>query len=545
MKILLYIKKCFSFLENYKKKFVIVIIMRLISMALSLFVTFCLSRIIALISTGNIHLFDSYIIFLICAYILSLMIQYIAFHMTQKIEKNTRTRLKKMILGNMLTMYPQNYIQGNTINSAKANEILYSDVNNVTTMLFSSCRFMISVLTVIITGFLLFFIEPMLALILTVFFIFTAIFVSKYSYKLKQINIELREKNDEHFKITRDILKNIKYIYLNDSCQFHHKRYSENIELVKSKTIERDNKSWLLGFASTFFEYFWIVIFLVFSVNQLKNETLNVSNFMLFFSYSRIYSSGITGLLNQYAGLQQITVSIDRVLELINVYKYENEKYQIFPEKLYKIRIENVIFGYKSNEIFLRINTEVKDKSVLITGKNGIGKTTFLNLLIGILEPTKGKILYNDIPINSIEWNSLKKSISYAPQGDLIFDISIRDNILSFDDDHKITETQLKDMCDKVGILEDILKLENKFDTSVDEIRDFSFGQKKKMLLARACLRPSQIILFDEPLEGLDAQSQQKIVDLIKSLSQEKFVFIATHKPGQFSFCQETIQLGS
>ncbi len=544
MKIISFIHKCYSYINNHKVGFWAIVLLKGISIITSIVIAFCMSRIIALISMTDIRHLMMYILVLATTYGISLICQYISFALYQKVEKDTRIELKKVILDNMLHSFSLNQGERQSINSAKANEILYADANNITTLLFATVDLLTGGFTIILTGVLLFSINISLALILTVIFVFAALFVFNYSKVLKRINIKLREETDVHFKLTRDILKSIKYICLSNSSDFHFERYTDNLDKVKKSTKYRDKAAWRLGYLSSIMGYAWTIIFLCIGAKLLSLDQLDVSDFILFFSYSRIYSTGITNILNQYSDLQQMTVSVERVFDLLKIYRKEDEKLKVdFPKELNSIIISNLDFSYGEHKVISALNKKVNFNAILVTGNNGKGKTTFLNILSGILSPQGGTVLYNDMPVENISFKSLCNSISYASQGDLIFDMSIKDNILSFAGNEAISDEKLADICKKVGILNDILDLEKNFDTQISEIRDFSFGQKKKMLLVRACLRPSQIILFDEPLEGLDESSQKLVVNLISTITEEKYVFIATHKPEQFVFCKDTIML--
>lgn len=545
MKILLLVKQCYKELCN-RSIFWGIIAIRIVLMIVSLGITYCMSQVVACVSTYNISGMTEIVLTLFLFYCTSLLLRYINFNMNQNLEKNTRVKVKKEILSDLIHFFYSDYCKDSNINSAKATEIMYTDVNNITTFLFLIADLCINIGSVFIIGIYLFSINVVLAFILTAVLIFVAIFIYNYSNFLKKINEKLREVTDVHFALTRDILKNIKYICLNNASQFHIRNYTQNLNQVKDDTLYRDKKGWLLGFFSNVFNCVWIILFLLISMFQLKVGELDIVNFMLFFSYSRMYSSGITNLLTQYSNLQQLTVSINRVFLLVNHYQ-ENKNIDVggisFPKKINMIKISDLSFGYGKQPILNNLNYTMTEKTILITGKNGRGKTTLLNIFAGILHPQTGTIMFDGIPIEKIGFDSLCNSISYAAQGDILFDMSIKDNLLSFSGSDKISQEDIYKICKKVGILDDIIVIEKKFDTLIGEIRDFSFGQKKKIILARACLRPSSIILFDEPLEGLDAQSQKMVVSLIEEISMDKFVIISSHKPEMFSFCKTIISL--
>lgn len=192
-----------------------------------------------------------------------------------------------------------------------------------------------------------------LAIFLTIAYFSAALWAYQHSKILKSLNVKLRNETDIHFKLIRDILKGIKWICISNSGVFHYKRYAENIEYVKRQTINRDEKAWKLSYVSTIMGYGWNIIFLGYSIWQLGLNKLILTKFMLFLSYSRIYTSGIANLFERYSGLQPIRVSVERVFQLVD--KYENqekeERKTVFPEKLVEIEFVDLTFCYGNNGI--------------------------------------------------------------------------------------------------------------------------------------------------------------------------------------------------
>jgi len=98
-------------------------------------------------------------------------------------------------------------------------------------------------------------------------------------------------------------------------------------------------------------------------------------------------------------------------------------------------------------------------------------------------------------------------------------------------------------LCKRVKIYDDIISQKNGFNTLISEVKGFSYGQKKKMLLAKAFLKPCEIMLLDEPLSGIDENSQNDIAQTIREMAQSKIVIIATHNVAFFDFADEVITL--
>lgn len=214
---------------------------------------------------------------------------------------------------------------------------------------------------------------------------------------------------------------------------------------------------------------------------------------------------------------------------------------------IYICNIHNNGMAYDKS---LKLLAEVERASLVnlnelssIIGKNGSGKTTLLNILAALNITSKGNIYFNDISINDIAYESMQESITYYTQDDILFDQSIKDNILSFKNGNEVSSEALQDICMRLGILDDIFNLDDGFDTLLSEYKTLSLGQKKKLLFARAFLKPSQVLLLDEPLSGLDKLSQGIVLNMIEELKGKKTIIIATHRPELFSFCDKMINI--
>ncbi len=208
------------------------------------------------------------------------------------------------------------------------------------------------------------------------------------------------------------------------------------------------------------------------------------------------------------------------------------------------IKVEHIDYSYGDKDVFIDFNLEVGGgQCAIIIGKNGSGKTTLLNILAALNITSKGNIYFNDISINDIAYESMQESITYYTQDDILFDQSIKDNILSFKNGNEVSSEALQDICMRLGILDDIFNLDDGFDTLLSEYKTLSLGQKKKLLFARAFLKPSQVLLLDEPLSGLDKLSQGIVLNMIEELKGKKTIIIATHRPELFSFCDKMINI--
>ena len=546
MSILKVIKECFSLLGKQRIRFVSYYIVRIVSVALSVLPAYITSRIIAEIGSGVPELLISFTAGLVLIYVFLSIIDMAVFFTRLHVEKESRTALKKALLESTFLSFPRIC---RSYNSSKLTESLYYDANNVVGLLFSCADICVSALITVALAYLLVSINPILFLILLGITAVTMLISSLRTKELKKKNVTVREETDVHFKLARDILKNAKSIYLSDSIGFYLGKYNDNIDSVKRETVRRDRAVCGIGYLSSIMEHIWVIAFFFMSISLVSRNAMSTISFLLFYSFSKQFTSGCFGFISSVAGLQQTIVSVERVLSAkrgMDENKMEGSRQEEFPEVVHSVKFANLSFAYDESYRLCIYEIDIPANSCnLLIGKNGAGKTTILNLLCGVLTPDSGDIFINKIKIQNIGIDNLRKSISHFSQDDVLLDFSIRDNILSFRGGEQVAHEALCDICSELEILDDIMELEHGFDTLLSEAKSLSYGQKRKILLARTFLKPSQILLFDEPLEGLDAQSKRAIVRQINHLVGKKTVFIATHEPEMFPYCDNVLHLQS
>ena len=252
------------------------------------------------------------------------------------------------------------------------------------------------------------------------------------------------------------------------------------------------------------------------------NGELSIGELMAFLTYFSMVLSPVHTLLGILNNIPKLKVSIERLSEILPIQKNEKRIKEI-PNSP-NIRFENIYFSYqKDKNIFENLNLDIKygDKIVL-TGENGIGKSTLFDILLNFLEPSSGKVLLNNIDIKEINTKTLQDNIGLVEQFPVIFSSSLKENLLVAKKDAK--DNELLKILKKVGL--DHLSL----NTILSEGgANLSGGQKQRIAIARAILKNPPIILLDEPTSALDKEFSLELDILIDKNFKNKTRIIISH----------------
>ena len=180
-----------------------------------------------------------------------------------------------------------------------------------------------------------------------------------------------------------------------------------------------------------------------------------------------------------------------------------------------------------------------KPGCIVFIGESGEGKTTLLEIMSGIRQPTQGDVMFQSSPhIHNSEEKF--QHIGFQKQNPSIFSMSVLENITMGKD---IPKEQIEDVCKKLNIYDEILSLPKGFDTLLGEKgQNLSVGQMQRIALARTILQDSFIMIFDEPTSALDVVNEQHFSDLINELRKDHLVIMVTHsnsllKIADFVYC--------
>jgi len=248
------------------------------------------------------------------------------------------------------------------------------------------------------------------------------------------------------------------------------------------------------------------------------------------------------------SSIRGVKSSLNDVLELLRKpSKNYIDSSQVKPLKFnHHIKLEDVSFSYKGSKvgIFSGINLTIeKGDCIGLIGDSGCGKSTILDILMGLLLPTQGRLIVDGKKIDSnniIQWRS---NISHVPQSVFMTDDSIENNITFFN--QKVIDSSLISKAIEDSQLDYFInKLPNGLKTTVGEMGDkISGGQKQRIGLARAMYKNSDIYILDESTSALDEKTEEKIIQSINSISDEKTIIMVAHRTSTLKNCNKIYKL--
>lgn len=244
--------------------------------------------------------------------------------------------------------------------------------------------------------------------------------------------------------------------------------------------------------------------------------------------------------------IQRAAASQTRINEFLNSKPVIVNNPEVTQKIQGRIEFENVSFIYEDSRIqaLKDFNLVIeKGMTVGIKGQIGTGKSTLANLITRLYDVTSGDIKVDGVSIKKHDLFELRKSIGYVPQEVFLFSDTIKNNI-AFSTGHHYTDEEIIQAAKDAGVYDNIMAFPDKFDTVVGERGiTLSGGQKQRISIARAIISKPQILIFDDCLSAVDVETEEHILNNLKTIMKDKTSVIISHRDSAMRYADKIIEL--
>jgi subfamily B ATP-binding cassette protein MsbA len=455
-----------------------------------------------------------------------------------KIIKNIQTLMAKKFLLSDISHITKKHSGKYLSNFTSDTGVLFGVLTGVVVTLFKETFTLIALLG------LMFYHDWQLSL-LAIIMIPVAAFSSRNLGKKmgKKVNVSL-EASDKFMKFLSEMIKGSWLIKIYQKEEEELKRISMVID-ERFKAIRKVEQTRLgAGPIMEIISAIAIAIVVFFAGYRSMQGAITLGEFVSFLAALMLAYQPVRALAGINIGIQEGIAAAKRIYEIIDQKNeiYHDENAPSLKLNNASIEFKNISFTYPDGTHALKnLTAKIEGGTkVGLVGISGSGKTTFLNLIPRFFHLKNGSIFIDNQNINDINLNSLRKEISLVSQDVILFDDTIRANILygnAFASNEEIIEA-----CKFAAAQDFVEKLPNKYETIIGENGiKLSGGQKQRLSIARAILKNSSIILLDEATSSLDSESESVIQKAIENLTKNKTTIIIAHRLSTVMNCDKIL----
>ena len=455
-----------------------------------------------------------------------------------KIIKNIQTLMAQKFLLSDISHITKKHSGKYLSNFTNDTKILFDVLTGVVVTLFKETFTLIALLG------LMFYHDWQLSLLAIIMIPIAAISSKNIGKKMgKKVHISL-EASDKFMKFLSEIIKGSWLIKIYQKEEDELKKISMIID-ERFKAIRKVEQTRLgAGPIMEIISAIAIAIVVFFAGYRSLQGAVTLGEFVSFLAALMLAYQPVRALAGINVGIQEGITAAKRIYEIIDQKNeiYNDKNAPSLKLKNATLEFKNISFTYSDGTHALK-NLSAKidgGKKVGLVGISGSGKTTFLNLIPRFFNLKHGAIFIDDQNINNINLNSLRKEISLVSQDVILFDDTIKSNILY--GNASASDDEIINACKFAAAQDFIEKLPNKYETIIGENGiKLSGGQKQRLSIARAILKDSSIILLDEATSSLDSESETVIQKAIENLTKNKTTIIIAHRLSTIMNCDKIL----
>ena len=404
----------------------------------------------------------------------------------------------------------------------------------------------IAIITNSIIAIILFIISPIFGVIAAIFYLIIG-FVIPYASSsfAKEAGVNYRNSFGESNNYVLDSLRGLKEVLLFKNGEERLEKIKENSAKLNKSLDKIKEHEGIIRALTDLTIMVAILTFVVLGVHKFLAGDITFTAAIVAIVIVASSFGPVVALSNLSNTLLQTFACAERIFEILDENPLVEEVEGKADINCEDIRYNNVTFSYPNREETIldgtNINIKKGDKVALI-GESGIGKSTFIKLIMRFFDVNSGDIKIDNINIKEVNTKSLRNTQRLVSQETFLFNESIKENVTI--GNKNATEEEIIEACKKASIHDFILTLPKGYDTKVGELgSNLSSGEKQRIGLARAFLKDSKVLILDEPTSNLDALNEGEILKSIKENCEDKTIILISHRKSTTAICDKVYKL--
>lgn len=393
--------------------------------------------------------------------------------------------------------------------------------------------------------------------LLIVFLLAVIFFNSLMSKRRNRIDYEYQKKISKYIRRFSYLFNTLvgysfaKEIRINNAGKWIGLKYKSETKDYMNTFSKKQNTHLKIDVTLDIIKLVQTLVLYAYSAYRVINEKITIGDFGLYIGTTTAFIESITSITDKISKMKYLSGYIDDYKAFVKnaTPTYDDEYLLDVPKKeTHEIEFENVSFKYPGHDKYVLKGISFKLKNgerLSVVGYNGAGKSTLIKLICRLYKPTEGRILYNEIDIETLKYEQYTNILSVVFQDFNIYSMSVRDNVvLAGNTDEK----EILNAIEKSGLSEKIEKIPLGLETQLGKDFDengieFSGGEGQKLSCARAYYKNAPIVILDEPTASLDPISENQLYQRFNEIIGNKTTIYISHRLASVKFCDRIVVL--
>lgn len=390
---------------------------------------------------------------------------------------------------------------------------------------------------------------PILIILISILVFLTIVYKILFLNSLSIYGEKLNKSYNKMYQITQEYFSGFKELKILNSYDYFEDKIIKATDQIAKSDIRVSIFTLIPRFILESVLVFFVVTIVIF-YSIIDNDINKLIPILSVFSAAALRLAPITYTITRLLGdIKFAKNAVDIIYEDLDKDNMVDQEYSSelsYNKEFNSLKLVNVSFKYPtSKKINLKkINIHInKGDAVAIIGKSGSGKTTILDIMLGLLTPNEGAVLFNEVNINDSVKN-WRRQVAYLPQDVYLINSSLASNIALGLKPNDIDKDKILSAISQAKLSEFVDELSNGIETIIGERGvTVSGGQKQRIALARAFYFERNFIILDEATSSLDKETESDVINQIKLLKRNKTVILISHNDATIEHCDKVYRL--